>query len=111
MALYEDGKIKFTDKWIEDATPDEDLREFLRIKRYNLADRKNSPYCTVENLLYNNPVRDLCSDIELFLHGRKGMTHKNYERVLVETQCLLWPLEQKLKGIYEQMKIDNNWES
>ena len=72
MALYEDGKIKFTDKWIEDATPDEDLREFLRIKRYNLADRKNSPYCTVENLLYNNPVRDLCSDIELFLHGSTG---------------------------------------
>jgi hypothetical protein len=110
MALYDDGKIKFDDKWIEETTSDEDLREFLRIKRYNLVDRKNSPYCTLENLLYNTEVNELCDDAALFLQGRKGMTHKTYEKIFVLVESIVWPFRKRLEDIYEQMKKDNNWD-
>jgi hypothetical protein len=109
MALYEDGKIKFTDEWIESITPDEDLREFLRIKRYNLVDRKNSPYCTIENLIYNFPIHEIRSDLYWFLMGKKNATVKSCIKMQVESIAESYELIKKLEEIEKHMEEENNW--
>lgn len=109
MALYEDGKMKFTDEWIDSVTSDESLKEFLKIKRYNLVDRKNSSYCTVENLLYNKDIDELIDDAYHYMCGYKKMTNKNYEKIFVENTVILDSFKKVLQDIYSDMIEENDW--
>lgn len=109
MALYEDGKVKFNDEFIE-SFKSENVKDFLRIKRYNLVDRKNSPYCTIENLIYNFPIHKLRSDLYWFLMGKKNATVKNCIEMQVSSVAESYELIEKLEEIEKQMKEENDWE-
>lgn len=108
MALYEDGKVKFTDEWINQFS-DDALKAFLIVKRYNLTLSKKSKYCTVENLLYNNRIDELIDSAYNFMLGHKRTTPKNYETNSVRVMIFTDMLEQILKGIYQNMIEENNW--
>lgn len=103
MALYENGKVKFNNEFIE-GFKSENVRDFLRIKRYNLVDRKNSPYCTIENLIYNFPIHELRSDLYWFLLGKKNTTVKNCIEMQVSSIAESCELIKKLEEIEKQMK-------
>jgi hypothetical protein len=108
MALYEDGKIRFSDEFIE-SFKSEDVREFLYITRYNMVDRKNSPYCTIENLLYNCDVYEINNKLYWYLMGKKNATVKNCIEMQVSSIAESHELIDKLKEIEKKMKEDNDW--
>jgi hypothetical protein len=108
MALYQGGKIRFNDAFIAQFKS-EDVQEFLRITRGNLVNRKNSPYCTLEHLLYNNPSFELERELYWYLMGKKNATSKNYIEMSVSSMSESYDLLKKLKEIEQQMKIDNKW--
>ena len=109
MALYEDGKIKFSDEFIE-SFKSEDVREFLRITRYDLVDRKDSPYCTIEHLLYNWKSHEIRTKLYWFLMGKKNATRKNCVKMQVSSIAEMHELIDKLREIEKQMKEENGWE-
>jgi hypothetical protein len=108
MALYLGGKIRFNDVFIAQFKS-EDVQEFLRITRYNLVTRNNSPYCTLEHLLYNKPSFELERELYWYLMGKKNATRKNYIEMSVSSMSESYDLLKKLKEIEQQMKIDNKW--
>lgn len=109
MALYEDGKIKFSDEFIE-SFKSEDVREFLRITRYNMVDRKDSPYCTIENLLYNCESHEISTKLYWYLMGKKNATKKNCIEMQVDCIVESHELIDKLREIEQQMKEENGWD-
>lgn len=109
MALYEDGKIKFSDEFIE-SFKSENVREFLRIIRYNMVDRKDSPYCTIENLLYNWESHEIETKLYWYLMGKKNATRKNCIEMQVACVVEFHELIDKLREIEQQMKEENDWE-
>jgi hypothetical protein len=109
MALYEDGKIKFSDEFI-DSFKSEDVREFLRITRYNMVDRKNSPYCTIENWLYNWESHEIETELYWYLMGKKNATVKNCIEMQVSSIAESYELIEKLREIENQMKKENGWD-
>jgi hypothetical protein len=108
MALYEDGKIKFSDEFIE-SFKSENVKDFLRVTRYNLVDRKNSPYCTIENLIYNWPIHEINNKLYWYLMGKKNTTVKNCIEMQVSSIAESYELITKLEEIEKQMKTENNW--
>jgi len=108
MALYNDGKIKFSDEFINNFKS-ENIKDFLRIKRYNLVDRKNSPYCTVENLIYNYPIHEIRKDVYWYLMGKKNATVNNCIEMQVSSIAESHELITKLEEIEKQMKLENDW--
>jgi hypothetical protein len=108
MALYEDGKVKFSDAFIE-SFKSENVKEFLRITRYNLVDRKNSPYCTIENLIYNWPIHEISTKLYWYLMGKNNATVKNCIGMQVSSIAESHELIDKLEEIEKQMKDENNW--
>lgn len=108
MALYEDGKVKFTDEWINQFN-DDALRAFLILKRYNLVDSKRSKYCTIEHLLYNNSIEELREDAFNFMLGFKKTTTKNYEENVVRTSIVLHLFDNVLESIRQKMVKENDW--
>ena len=109
MALYEDGKVKFSDEFIE-SFKSEDVREFLRITRYNLVGRKDSPYCTIENLLYNCESHEIVTKLYWYLMGKKNATVKNCIEMQVSSIAESHELIDKLREIEQQMKEENGWD-
>lgn len=109
MALYEDGKIKFNDEFIE-SFKSEDVREFLRITRYNMVDRKDSPYCTIENLLYNCESHEISTKLYWYLMGKRNATKKNCIEMQVDCIAESHELIDKLREIEQQMKEENGWD-
>lgn len=109
MALYEDGKIKFDDAFIEQFNSN-DVREFLKIIRSNLVNRKNSPYCTVEHLLYNWSSKQLEKELFWYLLGKSNTTSKSYTKMSVRAMSESYEVLNKLREIEKQMTIENNWD-
>jgi len=109
MALYDDGKTRFSNEFI-DQFKDEGIRSFLRSLRYNLVNSIRSKYCTVENLLYNKSVEDITDDLYQYLCGWYRQSEKNYVQIMARNVVLVDELKVILKGIYTQMCIDNNWD-
>jgi hypothetical protein len=108
MALYEDGKIRFSDEFIE-SFKSESVKDFLYITRYNMVDRKNSPYCTIENLLYNCDVYEISNKLYWYLMGTKNATAKDYIKAQVSSIAESHELIDKLEEIEKKMKEENNW--
>jgi len=108
MALYEDGIIRFSDEFIE-SFKSESVREFLRITRYNMVDRKDSPYCTIENLLCNWKSHEISTKLYWYLMGKKNATRKNCIEMQVSSIAESHELIDKLKEIEKKMKEENNW--
>jgi hypothetical protein len=108
MALYQGGKIRFNDAFI-DQFKSEDVKEFMRITRSNLVKRKNSPYCTLEHLLYNKPSFELEQELYWYLMGKKNATRKNHIEMSVSSMCESYALLKMLKQIEQQMKVENKW--
>ena len=109
MALYDDGKTRFSDEFI-DQFKEEGIRSFLRVLRYNLVDSIRSKYCTVEHLLYNKSVDEITDDLYQYLCGWYHQSEKNYEKIMVQNVVLVDELKVILKGIHTQMCIDNDWD-
>jgi hypothetical protein len=108
MALYEDGIIRFSDEFIE-SFKSESVREFLRITRYNMVDRKDSPYCTIENLLCNWKSHEISTKLYWYLMGKKNATAKDCIKAQVSSIAESHELIDKLKEIEKKMKEENNW--
>jgi hypothetical protein len=108
MALYDDGKIKFNDEFIE-SFKSESVKDFLRITRFNLVDSKNSSYCTIENLLYNYDVYEISNNLYWYLMGTKNATAKDCIKAQVSSIAESHELIDKLKEIEKKMKEENNW--
>jgi hypothetical protein len=108
MALYDDGKVKFSDAFI-DSFKSENVKDFLRVTRYNLVDSKNSPYCTIENLIYNWSIDEIRIKLYWYLMGKKNATAKNCIEMQVSSIAESHELIAKLEEIEKQMKIENNW--
>jgi hypothetical protein len=108
MALYEDGKIRFSDEFIE-SFKSKDVREFLRITRYNMVDRKDSPYCTIENLLCNWKSHEISTKLYWYLMGKKNATAKDCIKAQVSSIAESHELIDKLKEIEKKMKEENDW--
>lgn len=108
MALYDDGKVKFSDEFI-DSFKSENVKDFLHVTRYTLGDRKNSPYCTIENLIYNWPIYEIRNKLYWYLMGKKNATAKNCIEMQVSSIAESYELITKLEEIEKQMKIENNW--
>jgi len=108
MALYDDGKTRFDDEFINQF--DELTQDFLRIKRYNLVDSVKSKYCTIENWLYNQDVYEIEQEILWFFLGHKNTTVKTCVENFVSSLVVYDVLIKTLKDIDEQMKEENNWD-
>jgi hypothetical protein len=108
MALYEDGKIRFSDEFIE-SFKSESVKDFLRVTRFNLVDNKNSPYCTIENLLYNWKSHEISTKLYWYLMGKKNATRKNCIEMQVSSIAESHELIDKLKEIEKKMKEENDW--
>jgi hypothetical protein len=108
MALYDDGKIRFDDEFINQF--DELTQDYLRIKRYNLVDSVKSEYCTIENWLYNQDVYEIEREILWFFLGHKNTTVKTCVGDFVSSLVVYDVLIKTLKDIDEQMKEENNWD-
>ena len=108
MALYEDGKIKLDDEFIN-SFKSQNVRDFLEIMRYNLADSSKSPYCTVENLLYNCPVHELMTKLHWYILGKNNTTRKTFVRTNIHAMIEADELREKLEEIENQMKLENDW--
>ena len=108
MALYDDGKVKFSDAFI-DSFKSENVKDFLRVIRFDLVDSKNSPYCTIENLIYNWKVYEIKNKLYWYLMGAKNATAKNCIEIQVSSIAESHELIDKLEEIEKQMKIENNW--
>lgn len=109
MALYEDGKIKFDNNWINQFE-DEALRAFLIFERYNLVDSVHSEYCTVEHWLYNETIRSILTRFRYFRYGWHKACPRKWANVTVQTSCVIFKLEQILKEIRLAMAKKNNWD-
>ena len=108
MALYDDGKVKFSDEFIE-SFKSENVKDFLRVTRFNLVDRKSSKYCTIENLIYNWPIHEIRNKLYWYLMGKKNATDKNCIEMQVSSIAESHELIHKLEEIEKQMKEENNW--
>lgn len=108
MALYEGGKIRLNDEFI-DQFKSEDVKEFLRIARHDLVASKRSRYCTVENMLYNWPTFELETKLYWYLMGKKNTTAKNCIKNGVSATAEAYELIKKLEEIDKQMCIENKW--
>ena len=109
MALYENGKIRFSDEFIEQFD-DEGIRDYLKVLRYNLVDNVKSEYCTVEHMLYNNTVDEITDNAYWFLCGRNGMTDKNFATIFVRNIVIVDNLKKVLHEINDQICIENHWD-
>jgi hypothetical protein len=108
MALYEDGKIKLDDEFI-DSFKSQNVRDFLQMMKYNLADSSKSPYCTVENLLYNNPICELIVKLHWYILGKNNTTCKTFVRSDIDAMIEADELRKKLEEIENQIKLENDW--
>ena len=108
MALYEDGKIRFDNKFIE-SFEDDLVRDFLRIVRYKLVDSPRSEYCTVEHLLYNQSASELQQQLYWYMLGRLNATCKGFEKHEVHALRNCVTLETRLHEIEKQMAKENDW--
>lgn len=107
MALYDDGKIKFDDKFIEQF--DGLTQTYLRIKRSNLVDSVKSEYCTIEHWLYNQDIQEIEGELLWFFLGTKGTDLKSYIHNFVGSVVVTDVLIKKLREIEEEMAKENNW--
>jgi len=108
MALYEDGKIRFDDEFIKQFNS-QHVQNFLKLIRFNLVDSKNSPYCTVEHLLYNKPVDKLMDELYWFILGQKNTDLKHVIEHSVDAILESGQLYEKLKEIRKMMEEENGW--
>lgn len=108
MAIYTHGKTRFNMEWINQFE-DKGVRSYLKSRRYNLVHSYRSCMCTVEYWLYNAEVEDICDELYHYLCGYYKQSPRNYERIMVTCLVLRDKLEEILNKIYNQMKIDNDW--
>lgn len=107
MALYDDGKTRFDDKFIEQFSPS--IQQYLRIKRYNLVDSTRSKYCTIENWLYNCDIDHIEEELFWFIIGFQQTTAKTWIKNFVGCVHEIRLFIDELERIYQQMKEENNW--